>query len=135
MKIILVENDIDMCGIIRDILSEEGYSVIVAHSGEIALSKIRKKQFDLMILDYKLSGISGLTVFEKLREMEPLMKVIMMSAFGNEATKRKAKELGAYAFLDKPFNINLLVSIVKKAVRKKSTTVNNFMFNGVRSEI
>ncbi|MFH1856388.1 MAG: response regulator, partial [Candidatus Omnitrophota bacterium] len=130
-----VENDIDMCGIIRDILSEEGYSVIVAHSGEIALSKIRKKQFDLMILDYKLSGISGLTVFEKLREMEPLMKVIMMSAFGNEATKRKAKELGAYAFLDKPFNINLLVSIVKKAVRKKSTTVNNFMFNGVRSEI
>lgn len=116
---IVVENDRDMCGIIQDIFKEEGYSVTVAHSGEIALSRIRKESFDLMLLDYKLSGISGLTVLERLHKIKPSMKVIMISAFGNEATKRKAKELGACVFLDKPFNINRLAAVVKKALKKK----------------
>lgn len=119
MKVMLVENDRDMCGIIRDILKEEGYFVSVAHSGEVALSRIKREHFDLMILDYKLSGISGLTVLERLREIKPLMKVIMMSAFSNEAVKRKARELRAYTFLDKPFSIKKVAAVVKKALRKK----------------
>ncbi|MBU1121164.1 MAG: response regulator [Candidatus Omnitrophica bacterium] len=119
MKMIIVENDKDMSAIIRDVLKEEGYSVSVVRSGEIALNRIKREQFDLMLLDYKLSGISGLTVLERLRKMKPLMKVIMMSAFADEAVKRKARELRACAFLDKPFSIKRMAAVVKKALKRK----------------
>ena len=72
-----------------------------------------------MILDYKLSGMSGLAVLEKAREMRPSMTTVMISGYGNEVVRRRAQELGAYAFLDKPFDIKELIKVVKKALKKK----------------
>ena len=97
-------------------LSEAGIKVNIAYDGESALAKAKKHHYDLMLLDYKLPGISGLTVLEKIHQIRPSLKTIMISAFGDASTRARAKELGAYAFLDKPFNIDKLVKVVKKAL-------------------
>lgn len=118
-EVLVVDNDKDMCRVISDVLEEEGVEVNVAHEGEKALGKLKAQSFDLMILDYNLSGTSGLTVLEKAKHVRPQTQIIMISAFGDSSTKTRAKELGAYDFLDKPFNINRLVKVVKKALTLK----------------
>jgi len=104
-RILVVDDDKDMCQLISEILQEESYEVNISYDGEDALSKIKENSYDLVILDYKLFGISGLVVLEKARQVRPFLKVIMISAFGDDSTKAKAKELGACDFIDKPFNI------------------------------
>ncbi|MEW5767340.1 MAG: response regulator [bacterium] len=120
-KVLVVDNDRDMCQVVSDILKEEGYNVSIAHDGETALDRLKKHRFDAMILDYKLSGISGLTVLEKAHQIRPSIQTIMISAYGTSSTKARAKELGAYDFLDKPFDIKKVVRIVKNALAKKKS--------------
>lgn len=107
-KVLVVDDDLDMCQIISDILKEEGYGVHSSYNGEDALMKIEKNHYDLIILDYKLDEISGLMVLEKALQMRPSLKVMMISAFGSDSTKTKARELGAVDFIDKPFDIKIL---------------------------
>lgn len=116
---LVVDNDRDMCQVISDVLRDEGYKVNIVHDGQYALKKIKKERHQVMILDYKLYGISGLTVLEKARKIRPSIQAIMISAFGDSPTKAMAKELGAYDFLDKPFDIKKLVKAVKGALKKK----------------
>ncbi len=63
----MVDNDKDMCWLIAAILREEGYSVDNAYDGESALLKINQHHYEILVLDYKLSGLSGLTILEKAR--------------------------------------------------------------------
>lgn len=72
-----------------------------------------------MILDYKLTGNSGLTVLEKINQIRPKLQVMMISAYGDEYVKSKAKKLGAIKFLDKPFDVKKLVRNVKKLLTQK----------------
>ena len=118
-KILVVDNDKDMCWLIASILREEGYLVDNAYDGESAFLKINQHHYEILVLDYKLSGLSGLSILEKARQINPSNETIMVSAFGNESVRTKAKELGAYAFLDKPFNIDRLKKTVKKALTKQ----------------
>lgn len=122
VKVLVVDNDRDMCKVIADVLKEEGVSVSIAPNGEAALKKIERQSYDAMILDYKLSGISGLTVLEKARQIRPSITTIMISGYGNKVVRKRAEELGAYAFLDKPFNIKVLAKVVKKALKEKGGT-------------
>ena len=123
-KILVVDDDKDMCQLISEILQGEMYEVDISYSGENALLKIKKYSYDLLILDYKLIGISGLVVLEKARQVRPFTKVIMISAYGNDYTKAKARELGAFDFIDKPFDIEILTQKVKDILIKKTTEEN-----------
>jgi len=119
-KVLVVDDDLDMCQIILDILKEEGYSVNSSNTGEDALIKIKKDHYDLMVLDYKLNGISGLVVLEKALQIMPSLKIIMISAFGNKSIKARARELGACDFLDKPFDIKRLIQAVQDILNRKT---------------
>ncbi len=112
-KILVVDDNLDMCQIISDILKEGGHSVNISYNGEDALMKIKKNHYDLIVLDYKLNEISGLMVLEKALQIMPLLKVIMISAFGSDSTKTKARELGAVDFIDKPFDIKRFIQAVQ----------------------
>jgi len=115
---LIVEDERDTCKLISDILEEEGFLLDRAHEGESAIKKIKRKKYDFMILDYKLPGISGLEVLEEANKIRPKLRVIMISAYGNEDIKAKAKELGAVNFLDKPYDVKKLVRVVKKNIKK-----------------
>jgi len=118
IKILLVDDDKDFCKIVSDVLKEEGYVVKIAYDGESALNKLKDEKYHLMILDYKLGEKNGLQVFEESKKINPSLITIMISAYGNKKVRARAKELGTYSFLDKPFNIKRLVNIVNKALIK-----------------
>jgi len=115
-RVLVVDDNRDLGKLTSEILKERGFRVNIAFDGVSALAKVKKQPYDLMLLDYKLPGITGITVLEKSHQIRPNLKTIMISAFGSESTRVRAKKLGAYAFLDKPFNIDGLVKVVKKAL-------------------
>jgi len=119
-KVLVVDDDLDMCQIISDILKEEGYGVHSSYNGEDALMKIEKNHYDLIILDYKLDEISGLMVLEKALQMRPSLQVMMISAFGDKSIKTRAGELGVGDFLDKPFDIKRLIQAVQDILNRKT---------------
>ncbi len=122
-KILVVEDDKDMSRIISSILKEEGYKIDRAYDGEQAIKKIKAKDYNLMILDYKLPDINGINVLKEVRRTKPSLKVIMISAYGSPSIKSTAKKLGVYRFLDKPFDLNRLVKVVKDAWLKSQGEV------------
>jgi len=119
-RILVVDDDKDMCLLISEILQEESYEVNISYNGEDALSKIKENSYDLVILDYKLFGISGLVVLKKARQVKPSIKVIMISAFGDDSTKAMARELGAFDFIDKPFDIKRFIQAVQDILTRET---------------
>jgi len=117
-SVLVVDDNRDLGMLTSEMLVERGFRVNIAFDGETALARIKQEPYDVMILDYRLPGISGLTVLEKTQQIRPNLKTIMISAFGDGPTRARAQELGAYAFLDKPFNIDGLVKVAKKALNK-----------------
>lgn len=108
-----------MCKSLSYVLKGEGYGVDTATDGNSALNMMVRKQFDLVLLDYKLSGVqdmTGLWVYEKVKQLKPSVKAIMISAYGDNKIKTKAREMGVKYFLDKPFLIRQLLSRIKKTL-------------------
>jgi DNA-binding response OmpR family regulator len=118
-KILIVDDDQDMCEILSDFLRDEGYAVITASDGESALSSIKNKKYDLLILDYQLHGITGLYVLEKAHQIDSSLIAIMISAFGSEQIRLQAQELGVYDFVEKPFDMEKMVEAVNQALHQR----------------
>jgi len=118
-NILVVDDNEDMCQVISDVLMAEGYMVGIAYNGESALNELKMKTYDLMVLDYKLFDMSGLQVLEKLAGITPSLCTIMISAYGSETVKARARELEVCDFFDKPFDVNVLLKTVKKALNAK----------------
>ena len=113
-KILVVDDDVDLCDLIHQILLDEGYLVEHAYDGNTALQKLTESNFNLVIIDNKLKGMYGVEVLEKAKIIKPSLKSMMISAYGTPATKSRAKKLGVLDFIDKPFEISKLVDSVKK---------------------
>jgi DNA-binding NtrC family response regulator len=100
-------------------LKKQGYEVTVAGSGEDALRILQEETPDLMLLDIQLPGINGLEVLEKIKEMEDDVVVIMVTALGVLETAVKAMRLGAHDYINKPFNLDELAIVIKKALETR----------------
>ena len=98
-----------------EIESEVGFEFTEADSGEKALEILAEQTFDLMLLDHKLGGITGVDVLDQLRPREPDMLVIMITAFATIETAVRATKSGAFDFLTKPFTPEELKETVHKA--------------------
>lgn len=112
-RILIVDDDRYMCKSLSYVLKDEGYKVETAHDVNSALSAFKKKEFDLVLMDYKLNALedqTGLVLLERVKDLKPETKAIMISAYGNQSVKEKARKMGAQ-FLDKPF---MLVNLLKK---------------------
>ncbi len=118
-NILVVDDNEDMCQIISDVLSAEGYMVGMVFDGQSALNELKSKTYDLMVLDYKLFDMTGLEVLKKLKGISPPLSTIMISAYGSESVRARARELKVYDFIDKPFDVKALSRVVKSALRKR----------------
>lgn len=111
-RILVVDDDRLICWSLRELFSNEGYEVHAVETGEDAVREAERSSFDLIITDLKLPGINGWDVLSRIKVIEPQVKVIMISAFGNEDITQKASDVGASFFLGKPIEIDNLKSIV-----------------------
>ena len=112
-KIVLVVDDVPfMRRMLNDIISHEGHKVIAAASGEECLDLIQREKVDVCTLDINLPGINGIETLEKIRKINSKINVIMVSAQSTKENVNKSHELGADAFVAKPFQeSSLLVRI------------------------
>jgi DNA-binding NtrC family response regulator len=115
-NILVVDDNEDMCQVISDVLRAEGHMVGIAYDGGSALNELKSRIYDMMILDYKLFDMNGLEVLEQRMGITPSLCTIMISAYGSESVKSRARELEVYDFFDKPFDVNALLKAVRKAL-------------------
>lgn len=115
-KILVVDDEQLIRWSLEQSLKKQGYEVSTAASGEEALKVLREEAPDLMLLDIQLPGMNGMDVLEKVKELEEEVIVIMLTALGVLETAVKAMRLGAYDYINKPFNLDELAIVIKKAL-------------------
>ena len=126
INILVVDDDESLRGILNEVLTEDGYSVTVASSGEEALAVVRLQQYDIVVLDVRLPGMSGLEVLKRIKEIYPHMQVIIITSHASLETAVVALRSGAYDYLSKPFDdIDIISAVVGRAAEKIRLTREN----------
>lgn len=117
MSTILIIDDDDQLRIsFERLLTEEGYGVRTAPSGEIGLRVFGEESLDLVILDMRLPGMNGMEVFKTIHRREPKLPVIIMTAYGTTDTAIEATKLGAFDYILKPFDIPEMLNVIRQAL-------------------
>ncbi len=94
------------------ILAKQNYEVVTASSGEEASEKLEQTDFDLVITDISMPGMSGLELLAWIQEKHPATAVLVMTAYGSEDKKEEALSLGARNYIEKPFEIKEIKQLV-----------------------
>ena len=118
-KILVVDDEPGMRTFLEIILRKEGYSVETASDGMKALDNINNNVFDLAILDMLMPVMNGIEVLKRIIEKSPETTVIIITAFASYETAIEAMKLGAYDYITKPFKIDEIKLVIKKALDKK----------------
>lgn len=129
-KILLVDDEAAIRRSLGGILSDEGYEVSLAVSGEEALSKLAEEAPDLVLLDIWLPGIDGLMVLAKIKAQQPNLPVIMISGHGNVENAVKATRLGAFDFIEKPLDMDKTLLTLRNALKLLRLTEENRLLRG-----
>ena len=116
IRILVVDDEHLIRWSLEQNLKKQGYEVVTAASGEDALRLLREDQPDLVLLDIQLPGINGLEVLEKIKEIDEEIIVVMVTAHGGLETAINAMRLGAYDYINKPFNLDEMAIVIKKAL-------------------
>jgi two-component system response regulator PilR (NtrC family) len=118
-RLLVVEDEKHMREILKMLLETEGYSVVAAENGSAGARWLEKEIFDLVITDIKMPGMDGYGILRKAIEVSPDTLVIMITAFGTVEAAIEAMKLGAYDYIHKPFKIDEIRLIIKKALEKR----------------
>jgi len=116
-KILLVDDDIELCRLVSEYLEGEGWQVALVHDGEAGVERILGETWDLVILDVMLPGCNGLDVLRRIRERSSV-PVVMLTARGDEVDRIVGLELGADDYLPKPFNPRELAARIRAVMRR-----------------
>ena len=118
IKLLIVDDDDDLRQDLVHLFRKQGHEVTAAVSGEDALNKAAHARFDVALLDLHLPGISGIDVLAKLKEQQPELEALMLTAHSSIETAVEAMRRGAYGFLTKPFDDHELLQKLEHAVER-----------------
>ncbi len=119
-RVLIVEDDPDLLVVLRVNLTGEGFDTMLASDGRTAIARIESERPDAVLLDVMLPGIDGWSVLEELNAQGDPVPVVVCSAKKNAQDMARAHELGAVAYLVKPFDIDRLIDAVTQAVGRRS---------------
>ena len=116
-RILLIEDDASTGPSLQKVLRAEGYDVDLIPRGDTGLAQAGSKDYDLVLTDFKLPGLSGLELVAKLHAAKPKLPIVLMTAHGTTETAIEATKLGACEYLTKPFEVDELLDVVSSAVK------------------
>ena len=119
MKLLLVDDEEEFVKALAERLKMRDLRSDTVLDGEEALSFVEDQEPDVMILDLKMPGIDGMEVLRQVRKAYPNIQVIILTGHGTEKHEEEAKRLGAFDYLEKPVNLDVLVKKMKAAYRRK----------------
>lgn len=103
MKILLIEDDVELAALMAEVFGSEGHDILVAHTGEDGLRQLRSEGPDAAFLDVRLPGMSGIAVLEEIRSTRPDLPVIIITAYATVGEREAAQRLGVTEILEKPY--------------------------------
>ena len=115
-RVLVVDDEKNQREIYTLILEDDGFQVTAAQSGEQALRFARENQFDLVLTDYMMAGMDGLTLLNELLKVDPSIIVVMMTAHGSVESVKEALRGGAFDYLEKPVDRDQLLKVVQNAL-------------------
>ena len=118
-KILIVDDEVMLKMLLKKILAEEDYAVFCVNSGRSAIKNIKRKKFDLVLLDLEMPGIDGIETLEKIRKIDRNLPVILLSAHLTKDSIKKAVNLGVSNYIEKSFKLDEIKAAVKKVLKKK----------------
>ena len=118
-KVLVVDDDPEMCALLSDVLKEEGLSVATTGDSLEASKMLKREEFDLVITDLKMRGLKGLDLLEETKKVLPLTPVIIITAFGTIESAIQAMKMGAFDYITKPFQMDELKLTIKKALENR----------------
>jgi two-component system response regulator PilR (NtrC family) len=118
-SILVVDDELSMREFLEILLNREGYAVSCAESGEEACNILDRQAFDLVITDIRMDKIDGLGVLRKVKEINPEIPVVLISAYATAENAVEAMKEGAYDYIPKPFEVEEFRKIVTDAIRTK----------------
>src|SRR5882724_1156446 len=124
MRLLIIDDDIELCSLLKEFLQREGYSVQCVNEGREGLEQAQQSGYDLIILDVMLPGMDGFEILKRLRAGGSKVPVLMLTARGEDVDRIVGLELGADDYLPKPFNPRELSARVKAILRRTETKSN-----------
>ncbi len=125
VKILIVDDEMVMRESLAAWLQRDGHNVQTAESGEEALARIEKTCFDILIMDIKMEGMSGLEVLRHIQDNDPDVSVVMITAYGSISTAIEAMKNGAFDYLLKPFDPEELGVLIEKIIAHRNQAKEN----------
>jgi two-component system response regulator PilR (NtrC family) len=114
--ILVVDDELSMREFLKILLEKEGYEVSTASEATGAIDLVRNQNFDLVISDIKMPGMGGLSLLEKIKEINSTLPVIMITAFASPDNAVIAMKSGAFDYITKPFKVDEIIKIIKSAI-------------------
>jgi CheY-like chemotaxis protein len=122
LRILIVDDAGPVVVLCVNVLQALGYGVKGVNSGEAALEVLQRDRFDLIVLDYKMPGLTGFDVFREARRLHPATMVVLVTGHGTPEIVEEATRMGFSAILLKPFTSEELRAAVEKALAKRPVT-------------
>ncbi|WP_458124858.1 response regulator [Paenibacillus sp. Z3-2] len=116
-KVLIVDDQNGIRILLMEVFGSEGYNTFQAPNGKIALEIVNNDKPDLVLLDMKIPGMDGLEILKHIKEIDPDIKVIMMTAYGELDMIKEATDLGALMHFTKPFDIDEMRVAVNMQLR------------------
>lgn len=123
MEILVVDDDRRVVKTTCDILKIKGHEAIAAFSGEEGVEKIKNSSPDCVLMDIKMQGIDGVEAMKQMKQLDPKLPVILVSAYVTDESMEEAKRAGAYAILSKPLNLPMILAFFSLACEKENILV------------
>ncbi len=130
MRVLIIDDDIELCALLREFLERERFEVATVHEGIAGLETAAAGNFDLLVLDLMLPGLDGFSLLKQLRERSRV-PVLVLTARGEDEDRIVGLELGADDYLAKPFNPRELVARIRAILRRAVRTKGKIEVNGV----
>ncbi|MBI5572682.1 MAG: response regulator [Desulfomonile tiedjei] len=118
-KVLMVDDEEDFVKTLAERMKMRDLDSDVALNGEQALQLVEDQIPDVMVLDLKMPGIDGMEVLRRVRKAYPQVQVVILTGHGSEKDEAEAKRLGAFAYLQKPVDIEKLIVTLKNAYKQK----------------
>lgn len=133
-RILIVDDEVSTTELLQGFLQKKGYIVTTEHDPVKGLSLVREQEFDLLISDYRMPNMNGLEFITKVREIDPVISIIMISAYGNIETAVKIIKSGASDYLTKPIDLKELLMLIDKSIDQKKLIVENIQLKEILQE-